>query len=156
VSFYLNDKVESALVAIITPGVDPGLGITITTGKNSIDKGMPCIICWADGDGEEDPKDTGNFFINAEVQVKRSGVPNEDGTGLLPDPKVPDESLINAVFGPLLDDGLAASLSAAVPDFTVLPGGVFREAPKRGYNEEGAWVDSMALRLYCCGSSLAP
>src|ERR1051326_1219942 len=154
--FLLNDKCESALAALVMPAafaVEPE--INVYPGKSSAERALPCVICGADGDGLEDPKGTGNFWMDCYVAIEHGAVPNEDGTSPDgPDPKVADQALVSAVFGGLMVEDLAAQLSAAGADFTVFPMGVIFGAPEGGRNEDGVWIDRLPIRLYCCGRAL--
>lgn len=157
-TFLLNAKAEDAFVALLTPvahGIDPSSIVVEGTASGERIQSVPYVICDADGEGEEEPRFTGNFWLNVSVRILRSAVQNEDGSNPnAPDPDIASEALTSAIFGALQVDNLAALLSAAVPDFTVLPNGVRFDAPTSGQNEQGWWIDEMKLKLYCCASSI--
>ncbi len=155
-AFLVNDKLEAALVALITPAVSALTPIpAVVGGKASTDKEAPIVICDCQGEGEDDPQGTGNFWLRGEIQIKHTGVPNETGADpATADPITANEALITAVCGAVMVDDLEAQLTAAVSDFHVFSGSASFSAPVRGQDENGNWVDTIALRVYCCGSAL--
>ncbi|HEV2350804.1 MAG TPA: hypothetical protein VG028_13265 [Terriglobia bacterium] len=155
-SFFLNDKIEEALVAIITQTVPAAAlaGVEVLPGKNPGIKSAPCVICFCDGDGEEDPRGSGNFWVDAGVGIKFYAVANPDGSGDEPDPKGANQALISAVFGAIWLSNLDALLSAAVADLTVFPTSVIFQAHSSGRDQDGAWIDELRFKCYCCASAL--
>ena len=158
-NFLIGDKVEAALALLVTPvaaGLSPG--IRVVTGKSETDKvAPPLIVCSAEEDGDEEPKHSGNFFVNCSVAIKCSAVTNEDGNdNPSPNPKSADQSLVAAVFTILRVSNLDALLTAAVPDFTVFPDSVMHQGTERGRDRAGFWWDILHFRCLACGSSLAP
>lgn len=152
----VNDKLEAALVALITPAVAALVPVPdVVPGKDSGDKTLNVVICDAQGEGEEDPKGTGNFFLDAEIEMRSTAVPNETAaTPATPDPKIANQAMVTAVTTVIMVDNLPALLSAAVPNFTVFPNGIIFKGPGRRQDETGAWIDTLGLRAYCCGSSI--
>jgi hypothetical protein len=162
-SYLLSDKLEAAFVVVLDAVADASA--LVVPGKNYEDKtfypdqieGEPpqgIVICSASGEGEEDPKGTGNFWIGATIAIKSLSFPNPDGTNPADNPKTPNEALVSVVHTALMDDGLSTSLSAAVDDFTVFPQAIIVSAPTRSQDEAGAWVDEIALRIYCCARDI--
>jgi hypothetical protein len=151
----LLNAAENAMVALLTPVV-AGRG-AVLPGKSFQSKTLPCVICAADGGSvEEEPKNSGNYWINLDVLVKSSAVSNEDGTAMTPvDPTSFDEQLMSDVFSTIQVSGFAGTLSAATTAFTVFPEGVIYESMQSGRDEHGVWIDSQRLRLYCCASAIA-
>ena len=151
----LLNAAENAMVALLAPVV-AGRG-AVLPGKSPLNKTLPCVICSADGGSvEEDPKNSGDYWINLDVIVQSSAVPNEDGTGMTAtDPTPFDEQLVSDVQSALQSTGLAASLSGAASNFTVFPEGVIFESAQSGRDEHGVWNDSQRLRLYCCASTIS-
>jgi hypothetical protein len=150
----LIDRCEEACAAVLTAPV--GALAAVATGKSYNDKTLPIVICAADGAGvEEDPKGTGNFWINLSVQIKTLAIQNADGQSPADNPKTTSQALVSAVMAALMVDNLPALLSAAVADFTVFPNGVIFESPSSGKDEQGAWIDELKMRVYCCASTLA-
>jgi len=156
--YILPDKCEMALVAVISPFINPL--IQVYTGRSELDKIMPCWVVSAEGEGEEEPWQSGNFWVRCELAYHQRAQPNESGPQqpLAPDPKLFAQGAISAVTGALALDRatLAAELSAATADFTVLPNGILFDAPTEAQDAKGAWISSLHVKLYCCGSSLAP
>ena len=157
--FLLNDKCEAALAAIVTAAAAEA---QVLTGKSATDKqSPPVVICSAEAEGEEDPKGTGNFFVNCSVAVKSGAVPNEDGTDNPDAPeadadqvKAANQALVAAVFGAVCVADLADQMTAAVPDLTVFPASVQFQAPESGRDGHGVWTDALHFRCYACGSRL--
>jgi hypothetical protein len=146
----LNDKIESALVAIISAAVTD-LTVSVVPGKYAADKTLPVVICSADGDGPDDPPGTGNFWINATVTVKASA----SDAASAAQAKTDQQSLADSVFNALYLDTLAAGLSAAATALTVFRGSVQFSSVESGEDAEGVWLDSVRIRMLACSSSLA-
>ena len=146
---------EAAFVALLTPAAS-GRGVVLP-GKSSLNKTLPCVICSADGGSvEEDPKNTGNYWINMDVIIQSSAVPNEDGTAMTPvDPTPFDEQLVSDIHSAIQASDFSDTISAATTNFTVFPEGVIYESAQSGRDEHGVWNDSQRLRLYCCASAIA-
>lgn len=150
----IADKIESALASVVA-----GVGITglnIYTGKSSEEKALPCAICSAEVNGDEDPIGSGNYFVNWTVAVKQSAVQNEDGSA--PDaesPKALTQDNSSSIIAAIVVDDLAATLSSAVEDLTVFPGSIVFGAAESGRDESGHWIDAITGRCYACGSALS-
>lgn len=147
--FIPNDKVEDALVALITAAVSALDPVPqVLAGKDSEDKELPVIRCVAHGDGEMDPPNSGNFWIQAAIQVRTSGVDADSF-----DAKAKNQELLAAISGVLNVDNLPALLSAAISDFTTF--GVIFGAPDSKEDSSGVWMDEIPMRVYCCGTAIA-
>lgn len=161
--FLLADKSEEALVALVlaipTLNTVAGTTLQVLPGKNSEDKlKAPIVVCSAELEEMEDPHFTGNYWVNAMVAIKTEAVTNPDGTDPAAtdaDTKEESQSLVELIFTALQVDDLAAQLTAAVDDFTVFPASVQFGAPQGGRDEKGVWIDTMRIRFYACGRSLA-
>jgi hypothetical protein len=150
----LIDRCEDAFAAVLAAPV--GSLAEVATGKSYTDKTLPVVICAGDGGGvEEDPKGTGNFWLNFTVSIKTLAVADAEGTNPADNPKTTGQAIVSAVMAALMVDNLPALLSAAVADFTVFPNGVIFESPSSGKDEQGAWVDQLSMRVYCCASTIA-
>lgn len=147
--FLLNDKVESALVALVRAAV-ADTAVSVLPGKDAGTIALPCVICAADGDGLEDPIGTGNCWVNATVAIKHAAADEMDEV----EAKTYMQELVAQVFGAVQVGDLAEKLTAAIEDFTVFPGSVVFGAAESGRDEAGVWVDSLPVRLYCCGQTL--
>lgn len=157
----LSDRCEEAFVAVIEPevvalgAVFDGEEAQVVTGKNSDDKGLPIVICSADGgSAEEDVVGAGNYWIDVEVMVKHRAKQNPNVNEPSDDPKESSQTLIAAVEAVLENTDLATSLTAAVDDFTVIPNAVFRKSPSSGQDDEGIWINQYNYRVLCCASDL--
>jgi hypothetical protein len=158
-SYPLNDQIEAALVAVVDGAIcayntaHPSATVSaqVVTGKGATDKTLPIVVCAVDGDGEEDPKGTGNLMVRFEVDVRSS---------MTDETQAQDDALINVVHGAIIVQDLPGSINSAaviagIP-ITVFPMGFQFEAPTSGKDEVGAWIDTARGRLYVCGSVIAP
>ncbi len=153
-AFLINDKAELAFVSVIQ---DAAANALVRPGKSADVKSLPIVICSANGQSEEDPKGTGNFWVEVATEVKSAAFQTEqlpDG-GELPDMKLRDEALATSVFEALMVDDLPQKLSDATDDFFVFPSGTIVGAPMSGRDESGIWIDSLTIRIYCCGKDLS-
>lgn len=149
-SFLPNDKLEAALVALLAaPVAAVNPACSVVAGGSPGDRALPEVICAVDGDGEEEPKSSGNFWLNAMVTLKTKATTDDSAT-----PEADRQALASAIYGVLYVDGLPALLSAAASDFFVFPLGVTFSAPTRGQDGD-AWFDQFPLRVYCCASDLS-
>lgn len=146
----LLNEVESAFVSLVAAGV--GSLANVYPGKFSGDKALPWVVCEASGEGEDDPKGSGNFWVNVRTGVKVSAATEAGG----PDPKIADVSLVSNVWTILQVTNLETQLNAQARNLTVFPTAFIIGAPTREYDETGAWVDILPIRIYCCNSVLAP
>lgn len=151
----LVDRCEEAFAALLTAPV--GALAQVATGKNFEDKTIPIVICAVDSSAvEEDPKGTGNFWLNWSVAIKTRAIKNATATNPADAPKDTSQTLVSLVMTTLMVDNLPALLSAAVTDFTAFPNGVLFNSPSSGKDEHGIWIDELSGRIYCCPSTLAP
>jgi hypothetical protein len=145
----LNNELEEAFANLIGGAIS--LEANVYTGKSSGDKALPCVICAADGDGEEDPKGTGNFWVRMSITMRASAATLADGV----DPKPASVQLVSDVHQLVYVDDLPAQLNSQGRTLTVFPQGIIFDAPKSGWDDLGAWVDEISARVYCCASVLA-
>lgn len=150
----LIDRCEEAFVAVLTAPV--GALATVVTSDEYNGKSLPVIICACDGSGfEDDPKGSGNFFLNWTITIKTRAVQNFTATAPADNPKTTSQTLIELVLEKLMVDDLADQLTAAVADFTAFPAGLFFNAPTSGQDETGAfWIHEISGRVYCCPSEI--
>lgn len=146
-STLVCDELDTALAAVIS-AAGAGALAAVVPGKNATNKTLPIVICVSEGDGEDDPKGSGNFWLSAQVIVKSSAV---DGDA----PLASDQALVELVFMALLTADLPEKLTAAARSLTVFPQGVFFGAQESGRDESGHWMDTLPLRVYCCGGRLS-
>jgi hypothetical protein len=152
-SFHLTEKIEDAAVVLVSAAV--GSLASVLPGQGSDDKTAPCVICACDGDGEEDPRGSGNVYVTLRIICKGFGVQNADGTGTQADPSLATRAVVDLAFGAIQIDTLEADLSAATNDLTVFPASSVMQSPTKTTDEHGVWIDELSVRLYCCGSALA-
>jgi hypothetical protein len=137
---------EAALVGIVGPAV-AGLA-SVSAGRSPSTKALPCVICWAEGEElEEDPKGSGNFWVNWGIAVKGSAGQQPGAAS----PTLADIALATAAFNAVHVDNLVDLVNGAGTGITVFPNGFFFSAPKSGRDEEGVWSDELRGRVYCCG-----
>lgn len=155
-SYLLCDKCEAAFVSLLTAplqAVDPTC--QIVTSSEVTEKTLPLVGVAADGGTEEDPKGTGNYWIDVVVSLHMKGIQNENTTNPSDDADANALALISAVNSVIFVDDLDSQLSAAATGFTVLPQGIAFSAPTRDQQDD-AWVSEIKLRIYCCASDLSP
>jgi hypothetical protein len=131
----------------------PDLAFNVYTGKNNEDKEGPCLILDADGEGDEDPPFTGNFWVTYSVEYRNSAIPDEEVTGEdSATQKTTDQESWTLICNTLIVDDLPAQMSAAVADFTVQGLAGFG-APTRS-QQDAYWSDKFTFRALCCASTL--
>lgn len=153
--FLLNDKAELAFVSTIKPavlaaGLDPGM---VVAGKAYDLKIVPIVICESSGEGEEEPKGSGNFWLDISVQVKTPAFLTDPASQV--DPKTSGELIVKTVFGTLQVDNLPSLLSGAIADFYVFDNAFLVGSPQRSNDDSGIWTDSITVKIYCCGIDLS-
>src|SRR5882724_446476 len=115
----LNYEIEKALASYLS-AVLP-VGTMVLPGRNPGDKTLNCVICEADGDEQqEDPKSSGNFWVDGVVAIKGSAATDTDGV----DPTPADVLLAGLVRAALQVADLAGQLNGQGRILTVLPNGV--------------------------------
>lgn len=106
------------------------------------------ITVEADGEAQEEPKDSGNYLHDLKVTLHTVGVQDADAVA----PETAHEAKLELLEAVLKDSGLAASLTAATDDyhcFDVTESG-------RSQNVEGdSFTNEFTLRLYVCPSTIA-
>lgn len=151
----LNDAAEIAFAAYLTTivGGSAGGNCSVFTGKNADIKTVPCVICASDGaEDQEDPKFSGNYWIDMSVIVKSPASQDIDAQGAEVDPKAPDVALVDQVLNALQVTNLDQLVNT--PDFFIFNTGYLFSSPKTGRDENGIWVSELPIRIYCCGRSL--
>ena len=150
----LLNEVESAFVSLIAGNLPAPIGPpqNVYPGKSSGDKALPWVVCAANGEGEDDPKGSGNFWVNVRIMVKTWSATEAGG----PDPKIADVAFVSNVWTILQVTNLDTQLNAQARNLTVFPTAFLIGAPTREYDAEGSWMDILTIRLYCCNSILAP
>lgn len=142
-AFNLTSKCEQALVAYL---LDQSAleDANIYPGKNSTDKASPCVICSAE-QGPEDPPYTGNYMLQAVVEVRHAAPIDTDGE----EPKEESDPLTAAVGDALHVTDLASQLSTQVDDFTCIA--VVFDSVESSQDEDH-WTERFLLTVYCCPS----
>lgn len=108
----LFSKVEEALKVVVdAAGLDSG--VTVNTGLDDDNIQAPYVLCGAVGSSGEVVTDTATHEIQAQVIVASSA---DDGDT----PLATHRAFVQTVFDAILDSDIAATLTAAVSDFTVL------------------------------------
>lgn len=142
-----SSKLEQAAVAYLTAlGTITADMATITTGKSSVDKSAPIVICEAE-DGPEDMEGTGNYWLSFTAIIKTPAAIDADGVAVKPE----DETLIGIVFDAFQVDDLAVQLSAALADFTCL---IVKEFTQESGQNGDAWVNTIGFKALCAGSDM--
>jgi hypothetical protein len=141
---YYNDvsmKLEAALKAVIdAQGID---GLKVNTGITDQEIELPCCICSAEKEQEEEIKDTGIFKIKAKISVRSSPENSADFAKFRP--------TVAQIFDAVLNEEAAAQLSEAIDDFHCYDitriGGDARI-------EDKSHVVELILDAVCCGSEI--
>lgn len=157
--FNICQSADQALVAYI---VANGAGTTddVFPAKRSDTKTLPCTIVWSHS-FEPLPEGpyAGVWKVEAFIEVRTSGVPEESETTDGPQQKAADRTA--ATFGLFQygdgqsgeDLGEAITQASSVPDFTVIScrivGGSQGFNPRAVQQKGQAWVDSIHLELVC-------
>lgn len=145
----LLNELEEAFAALARTA---GANATVYTGRASSEKLVPLCICSAEGEAEEDPKGSGNFWVNMLVQTKASLGTETDNL----DPKPADVLLAQTIFSVFLVDNLDTQLNAQGRTLTIFPTAYIVGSPRQSQDEAGKWFDELPIRVYCCASVLAP
>ncbi len=135
----LETKLEAAAKLVLTNAT---LGYQARAGLDSAEKVLPAALLHGEK-GAEAPLNSGNYRCKLTITV----MDNADTVSL-------DNHREGAgrIFDTFLDDGIAATLSAAVSDFTCLQ--VFGRdgAPTRV--EDRQYTSEISLDLYCCATDI--
>lgn len=120
----------------------------VLAGQSSEEKdGTRTITVEAEGDAQEEPKDSGNYFHDLKVTLKSVGVQDSDGT----EPETAHEEKLEELEAVLKDSALAASLTAATSDYHCFDA----TESGRSQNVEGdVFTNEFTLRLYACPSEI--
>ena len=142
---------EKAFQSLITEAL--GNAYPVYCGRASTDKALPCVICQAQGDGEEEPWHSGNYWITMAIMVKMAAGTDVNGQ----DPEPVNTLLIQLVESAIAITGLDASLNTQGQSLTVFTNGyIFNAHDLTFQREEGVWIDTLPVRVYCCASILQP
>lgn len=137
-------KVQKAIAThLATVDLDPiDESTNIFRGIGNDSMTLPCVVVDARS-ADASANYSGNWMVHCQLQVRESA-----------DDTTEDEHLSHAatVFNVILDDGIVASLTAALVDFTVfgfIPTGT-------GYDVEGrTWISRLDFDLECSPSDIA-
>jgi hypothetical protein len=149
----LNDNVEAALVALVSQ-VGLAEAVLVVPAKSAEGKAAPLVICEAECDEHDDPPMSGNFFVNAAVEVKAAATETADGNEAGAAAVAANQALVSQVFAALMVSDLPERMNALGMDLTVFPGMV-QFGHQKGRDEQGVWSDVLTVRLYACASALA-
>lgn len=142
----LQSKLEAASKAVAeTVSLSNRGGAVVHTGLASDQLALPFIVISAQP-GEEFPQDSGNFFVASTVEVYSSADPKTSAS------LTSHRSRSAYVFDVFMGGTLAADLSSAVSDFTVL--GIRNRQFIAERQEERHWVSGLQLDAYCCATDL--
>lgn len=150
-SYLVLAKTENALVSVLTTAVQAANSACVLVPAGSPnDKTLPIVICQADGSAfEEEPKATGNFWVQASVILKTKSAQDDSTT-----PDADRQALATAIEGVLMSGTLETAMTAAETDYTVFPGSIQFLSPKQDQQDD-VWVDEFPMRVYCCASDLS-
>lgn len=146
----LLNEVEQAMALMTAAAI--GAEANVYAGKSSGEKKLPCVICEALGEAEEDPKYSGNYWVMARWRIKATAATEANGV----DPSLADIQLVSDVSALIRVNNLDTALNAQGRVLTVFPNGFIIGSPERQQDELGAWEDILPVRLYCCNSVIAP
>lgn len=141
-------ELEQAFVSLILPTLLDG---NVYGGRSPGDRTLPNVVCDAIGEAEEDPKLSGNFWMVMRITCKSSAATEPAGF----DPTPLNVAFVQSAFNAVLVDNLPALINAQGRTLTMLPNGYITGAPRTEQDAEGAWVDVLEIRCYCCASVLA-
>ena len=142
----LQSKLETALKTLLeTISVNNRGNASVTTGLNYAALTPPYIVAVAQ-QGEEMPLDSGNFYLNATVEVFSAADPKSSET------LEAHRSRAEYVFEKLLASTLAADLSA-LADFHCF--GIRNRAFMPEREQDRQWVTGLQFQAYCCGKDMA-
>lgn len=145
------EKIEAAMVAYLSAQAFPDTlenddeEKRIFAGESEEVKDGQCILCIMDDMQEEFPERSGNRYSLCRVELRTSveARPENAATTALEDHIAAAEILESA----LLDNDLAALLTAAIADFTAF--GILDRQPIQEQNEN-YWMNGYTFRLYSC------
>lgn len=125
-------------------------GYTVFDGGGNSINDAPYGVVYAENSGEEDPPDTGTFWIYFRFEVY--GNAPQDVTG--PDPKIAYDLMVATLFDLFMQDDLYQQLNAVgVLNFTA------NGVRTRGTNfavVEDKWVTTLTMQILCSPSTLYP
>lgn len=154
----LAEKIESALVAYLQTQTYPAYfdsSAQVKPGESDEDLAQQYVRCRVPENAEsESPQSTGNFWYQAEVEVRTPTQIQTDADNLAAVTTQLDrhQAVAAVVEDAILVDDLPAVLTAAGTDFHVFA--VQDRQPTRAQNDE-VYSSGILLRLYCCSLALA-
>lgn len=118
-------------------------------GQDNAEITLPAVLCIAEPPGEEDPPNSGVFWVDLEIQCVTSAPVDADGV----DTRPARDLMVKTVFDIFMSPTLAADLNVAgIADFTAQ--GVRYRVP--GFHTQGdQWINSLKVQVLCCASTLA-
>lgn len=145
----MPDILEQTRLALIAAVTDAGTDLdNLYNGEASGDKSLPCGIASAENAVEE-PVGTGNFWVDAQFEIRSSAPLDADGT----DPKTAHDALAAAVINGLERPDLADELTSSISAYTVYGFGPEKQITTS--RDEDTWVTTWRRQIYCCVSDLA-
>jgi hypothetical protein len=141
----LFSKCEQAFASLV---LSKAPMLSVFPGQSSAIKMAPCTIAYAENSSEEDPMDSGNYWVNAQVEICYPAPVDADGV----DPKPANDFMVQTVMDILQSTTLAADLRAQnITDFTAQ--GI--RARNQGFHiSEDLWVNVWSCQVLCCASTL--
>lgn len=157
--YLLADRAEQAFVNILTVPVRTALGLTAAdanrcvAGRSSSVLQIPGVVCECEV-GEEETKDTANFWVDAIISVLFHASDPADKAAVT---KPAAQALLSAVNNAVYVDNLDAQLTDAVEQFHVFASSVQRlGGGRRTYDaERSCWIDSIHFRFLACAADLS-
>lgn len=138
----LQNKAERALKAIVTDDIlaaDRGNATPYLGFSGDIEITLPAIICTFDESLEEEPADSGNFWLMGGVEIWSDA--DTDSTGEA------HAAIVGAVYDQIWYDTLADRLSAKVSDFTCF--GIRNRRVQAQVKEEKRLVTEIRFEALC-------
>ena len=129
----ITNALESAVKTTIDAA---GFSITVLAGQSGETKELPAVRVYA-ADGREEPSGSGNFHLTLEVEVRS----NAADTAL-----ADHRTMCRNVFGVMMQDDLAATLSAAESDFLAFG---FHDRQASENREDDSWISTLKMDVYC-------
>lgn len=143
---YLDilEKTEAAMQSVVDALALSG--VASLTGSDDATKSTPCVISIAESCDGEQPQFSGNHTVHCRVTVVTQAA---DFPGLST-----HRARAATVFDAFSNDGLAASMSAAVTDYYVYPSSLTVGGYSKD-NTETQFQDSILFDIYACGRDLS-
>jgi hypothetical protein len=143
----LKQKLEAAFASVISVIVLP-VDVSIYTGEDTEEQVRPCIVCRANGGGQEEPQASGNRMMDVEIIIKSQADENDTGDAL-----ELHSALVGLIELNLKTDTLATDLSAAIADFYVFDPVI--DSGQENNIQGRAFVDVQKFKVYACASDVS-